>query len=99
MALALPESPEEVLALIADSERHRKYVWTAGRVLKELSLWTRIEALSYDERKRVLRRIADYLQELAARGSLQYRGEVQSIGYGDEVGFDYVKPPIAPRRR
>jgi hypothetical protein len=90
---ALVASPKQVLDLIVDSERHRKFVWTAGRVLKEAALWTRVEALEYDDRKLVLKRVAGFLEDLAVRGILQRRGEPQSIGYGDEVGFDYVGSP------
>jgi hypothetical protein len=82
-------SQKQVLALIVDSERHRKF---AGRVLKEAALWTRVEALEYDDRKFVLKHIAGFLEDLAVRGILQRRSEPQSIGYGDEVGFDYVRP-------
>jgi hypothetical protein len=88
---ALIPSPKQVLDLIVDSERHRKFVWTAGRVLKEAALWTRVEALQYDDRKFVLNRVAGFLEDLAVRGILQRRSEPQSIGYGDEVGFDYVR--------
>lgn len=88
---ALLPSPKQVLDLIVDSERHRKFVWTAGRVLKEAALWTRVEALEYDDRKLVLKRVAGFLEDLAVRGILQRRSEPQSIGYGDETGFDYVR--------
>jgi hypothetical protein len=88
---ALLPSPKQVLDLIVDSERHRKFVWTAGRVLKESALWTRVEGLEYDDRKFVLKRISGFLEDLAVRGILQRRSEPQSIGYGDEVGFDYVR--------
>ena len=88
---ALLPSPKQILDLIVDSERHRKFVWTAGRVLKEAALWTRVEALEYDDRKFVLKRVAGFLEDLAVRGVLQRRCEPQSIGYGDEVGFDYVR--------
>ncbi len=88
---ALLPSPKQVLDLIVDSERHRKFVWTAGRVLKESALWTRVEGLEYDYRKFVLKRIAGFLEDLAVRGILQRRSEPQSIGYGEEVGFDYVR--------
>ena len=87
---ALLPSRKQVLDLIVDSERHRKFVWTAGRVLKESALWTRVEALEYDDRKFVLKCIAGFLEDLAVRGVLQRRNEPQSIGYGDEVGFDYI---------
>jgi hypothetical protein len=88
---ALLPSPKQVLDLIVDSERHRKFVWTAGRVLKEAALWTRVEALEYDDRKFVLKHVAGFLEDLAVRGILQRRSEPQSIGYGDETGFDYVR--------
>jgi hypothetical protein len=91
---ALLPSRKQVLDLIVDSERHRKFVWTAGRVLKEEALWTRVEALEYDDRKFVLKRVAGFLEDLALRGILQRRNEPQSIGYGDEVGFDYVQPQM-----
>jgi len=87
-----PHSSEEVLAVIADAERHRKFVWTAGRVLRETALWTRLESLRYRERKVVLKRLATFLEDLAGQGFLRRRREVQSIGYGDEAGFDYVGP-------
>jgi hypothetical protein len=88
---ALVPSPKQVLDLIVDSEQHRKFVWTAGRVLKEAALWTRVEALQYENRRFVLKRVAGFLEDLAVRGILQRRGEPQSIGYGDEAGFDYVR--------
>jgi hypothetical protein len=91
---ALLPSQKQVLDLIVDSERHRKFVWTPGRVLKEAALWTRVEALEYDDRKFVLKRVAGFLEDLALRGILQRRNEPQSIGYGDEVGFDYVQPQM-----
>ncbi len=89
---AVAPSPEQVLDVIIRAEEHRKFVWTAGRVLKEAALWKRVEELGYEERKIVLKRIAGFLEDLASQGVLQRRAEVQSIGYGDEVGFDYVAP-------
>ena len=50
-----------------------------------------MEALQYDDRKFVLKRVAGFLEDLAVRGILQRRSEPQSIGYGDEAGFDYVR--------
>jgi hypothetical protein len=32
------------------------------------------------------------LENLAARGILHRRAELQSIGFGDEIGYDYVGP-------
>jgi hypothetical protein len=85
-----PKSSSEVLNVIVNAERHRKFVWTAGRVLRETALWTRLEALPYLDRKRVLKRLIAVLEDLATQGVLQRRRDVQSIGYGDEIGFDYV---------
>lgn len=73
------------------NERHRKIVWTAGRVLKEMGLWTRIGGLEYEERKLVVRRLVRCLEALETSGALRRRPEPQSIGYGDEIGFDYVE--------
>jgi hypothetical protein len=83
-------SLEQMLDLIVSAERHRKFVWTAGRVLKEMALWTRVEQLGYGERKLVLKRVTRCLEDMESKGILQRRQEPQSISYGDEVGFDYV---------
>jgi len=83
---------DQVFELIVHTENHRKIVWTAGRVLKEAALWKEVEELDYDERKIVLRRVTDTLKELASQGHLHRRDEPQSIGYGNEIGFDYVSP-------
>ncbi len=98
MTSDFPKSSEEVLALIEDEERHRKFVWTAGRVLRESALWTRLERLPYPERKLVLTRLTTFLEDLAQQGVLVRRREVQSIGYGDEVGFDFARPVKADAR-
>jgi len=90
-ATKFPRSSEEVLAVIEDAERHRKFVWTPGRVLREAALWTRVEGFSYGERKAELKCLAGFLNNLAAQGIFQRRAEVQSIGYGDETGYDYVE--------
>src|SRR5580693_4231693 len=93
---ALAPSPQQVLDIIVHAEAHRKFVWTAGRVLKEAALWKRVEELDYEERKIVLKRIVGFLEDFAARGVLQRRSEPQSIGYGNEIGFDYISPRIKP---
>lgn len=62
-------------------------------------MWTHAEALPYEDRRRILRRIESFLEELAAKGVLRRRVEVQSIGYGDEVGFDYVRERDSVVRR
>jgi len=92
---AVMPPPERVLDLIVREEAHKKLVWTAGRVLKEAALWKRVEELEYDERKIVLNRVTGFLEDLASQGILRRRMEPQSIGYGDEIGFDYVSPRSA----
>ena len=85
-------SSQKIFNLIIHAEDHKKIVWTAGRVLREAALWKRVEELDYDERKIVLKRITGILEEFALKGHLQRRNEPQSIGYGNEIGFDYVPP-------
>lgn len=89
---AISPSADQVLTLIVRTEHHRTIVWTAGRVLKEAALWKRVEGLDYDERKLIMKRVTDLLEDLTTRGVLQRRVEPQSIGYGNEIGFDYVTP-------
>jgi hypothetical protein len=89
---AVIPSPEQVLDLIVSAERHKKVVWTAGRLLKEMALWTRVEQLDYEERRLVLKRVMRCLEVLESQGVLVRRQEPQSIGYGDEIGFDYARP-------
>ena len=83
---------QQIFDLIVHSEKHKKIVWTAGRVLREAALWKPVEELDYDERKIVLKRITDILEQFALKGRLQRRDKPQSIGYGNETGFDYVPP-------
>jgi hypothetical protein len=85
-------SSKQVFNLILQVEKHKKVVWTAGRVLMEAALEKRVRGLDYDERKIVLKRITDILDEFALKGHLQRRNERQGIGYGSEIGFDYVPP-------
>ena len=66
----------------------------SGRTIT--AFWSHGERLKYEERKSVLKRVTNILDDLAAKGVLERRREPQSIGYGDEVGFDYVHP--MPRR-
>jgi hypothetical protein len=42
---ALVPSPREIPDLIMPAEARRKFVWTAGRVLKEAVSWTQVGAL------------------------------------------------------
>ena len=88
-------STEQVFDLIVHAENHRKIVWTAGRLLKEAALWKQVEELRYEERKIVLKRVTGILEEFALKGHLERRSEPQSIGYGNEIGFDYVSPKAA----
>jgi hypothetical protein len=84
-------SPAEILALITRKEIRKKVIWTAGRILKEAALWTRVEKLNYKERKAVLSCLTEYLDDLASRGILRRRAGKQSIGYGEEAGFEYIR--------
>ena len=59
-------------------------------MLKEEALWRQVEELDYEERKIVLTRVTGILEEFASQGHLRRRNEPQSIGYGNEIGFDYV---------
>ena len=81
-----------IFDLIVQAEKHKQVVWTAGRVLREAALWKRVRGLDYDERKIVLKRITGILDEFALKGHLQRRNERQTIGYGSEIGFDYIPP-------
>ena len=86
-----PVTTERVLEIIRRAERHPKYVWTAGRVLERAALWTELEQLDYRERKSVCQRVQKCLAELERDGILSRRPEIQTIGYGEEIGFDYVR--------
>jgi hypothetical protein len=87
-----PQTTREVLAVIIAAERSRKYVWTAGRVLIQGALQVQWEELDAIEKKAVLRKIAKLLEELADQSVLEPRPILQSIGYGAEKGFDYIRP-------
>ena len=87
---AVVPPPERILDLIVRTEEQKKIVWTAGRVLKEAALWKQVEELDYEERRMVLKRVTGLLEDIASQGLLQRRTEPQSIGYGNETGFDYV---------
>ncbi|HEX9201319.1 MAG TPA: hypothetical protein VF865_17295 [Acidobacteriaceae bacterium] len=93
MIAGFPQSATDVLDVIANAERSRKFVWTAGRVIKESALTTRLADLGSNERKLVLTHITSILKGLAAQGILERRGARQSIRYGDEIGFDYLRTP------
>ena len=86
----LSKSVEDVAALITESEKHRKYVWTAGRIIMRLGVETQVRSLAVRERAAILRHLRRLLRELDARGIIQKRSEIQSIGFGDELGYDYV---------
>jgi hypothetical protein len=69
-----------------------KYVWTAGRVLNEGAFVGRWAALDSNEEKRLLKNLTKLLEALAADGVLVLRPDLQSIGFGQEKAFDYVRP-------
>jgi hypothetical protein len=85
-----PQSPAEVLAIIEKAERSRKFVWTAGRVLKEGAFVTHWAELRSDHRKLVLQKTTGFLEVLADQHKLERREISQSIGFGNEIGFDCV---------
>src|ERR1043165_7372216 len=91
MSPLLSKSIDDVIALITESEKHRKYVWTAGRIVKQLGVEAHIRSLSATERSSILRHFRWLLRELDKLGFVRRRSEVQSIGFGDEPGYDYVK--------
>ena len=99
MVANVPDSPDEVLSVITAAERYRKFVWTAGRVLREMALWTAPESLPYPERKAALKRLTGLLENPADQGVLSRRPEVQNIGYGDESGFDYIGSTPRPEAK
>lgn len=80
-----------VLELVLKAERSRKLVWTAGMVLKRAGLVTPWEELSHSDRKFVMESITAILKKLAAEGILQRRPLRQSIGFGGEIAFDYIR--------
>jgi galactose-1-phosphate uridylyltransferase len=87
---AVAPSPETVLDVIIRAEAHKKFVWTAWRVLKEAALSTRLEELDYEERKLVVKHVNELLKDLASRRVLYRRTVLQSIGWGNEIGYDFV---------
>lgn len=89
--MRFPATANEILEIIEENERHRKYVWTVGRVLQRAALLTNFEQLNYAERKALRHRLEALLEQLAGEGVLSRRPEIQTIGFGEETGFDYVQ--------
>jgi hypothetical protein len=94
MKLGLPQSSKQILDLIASAEGSRKFVWTAGRVVMKAGLRAQFRILEYDQRKLILERLSGFLEDLESQGTLRRRPIRQSIGYGQEIGYDYT--PIRP---
>jgi hypothetical protein len=88
--LSMIPTPIAVLDLISKAERSRRLVWTAGMVLKRAALVSDWKELNHSDRQRVLHSITGMLEDLAARGVLERRPIRQTIGFGEEVGFDYI---------
>jgi hypothetical protein len=86
----IPDSAEAVQWLISEAERSRAFVWTAGRVLIEKGLTRKFYLLPARERKAILKRLTSYLGELANNGGLERREMRQGIGFGSEIGFNYL---------
>jgi len=89
---SFPQTAKEVLTVILAAERSRKYVWTAGRVLIEGAFEGRWQALDSHEKKTLLKNLTKLLEALSDEGVLVLRPDLQSIGFGQEKGFDYIRP-------
>jgi len=89
MKTTLSTTKEDVLALIEHAESQRKYIWTAGRVLQALGE-VRHNSIEPEERKQRLELLKHILKQLEKAGHLERRSIPQSIGFGDEVGYDYT---------
>ncbi|WP_348265177.1 hypothetical protein P8935_11685 [Telmatobacter sp. DSM 110680] len=87
-----PQTAKEMLAVIVAAERSRKYVWTAGRVLIESGCVGRWQALDSNAKKTLLKSLTKLLEELSDQGALALRPDLQGIGFGQEKGFDYIRP-------
>jgi hypothetical protein len=90
MAQHVIESSSDVLSIIETKEHSKKFVWTAGRVLMAASLVSYWVELSPSDRKALLKRVQGLLEELETKGVLERRPIKQGIGFGDEVGFDFL---------
>ena len=86
-----PQTKKDVLTVILEAERSRKYVWTASRVLIQGGFVGRWEALDSDEKKALLRNLTKLLEALADDGVLELRPDLQGIGFGPEKEFDYIR--------
>lgn len=89
---SFPQTTRDLLAVILEAERSRKYVWTAGRVLIEGGFKGRWEELNANEKKTILRCLTKLLEALSDDGVPAPRPDLQSIGFGQEKGFDYLFP-------
>lgn len=95
---AFPRTTKDVLAVILAAERSRKYIWTAGRVLIEAGFVGRWNALDSNEKKTILKSLTKHLGALSEEGVLVARPDVQSIGFGQEKGFEYIRRTVRPNR-
>ena len=96
----LSPSAGQVHALIANVGKRKKLVWTAWRIVRGLGIVEQFEELGHKGRKRVLKRIERILKEMAVQGTLHRRAVLQGVGYGNEIGFDYIRPkPIGIRAK
>jgi hypothetical protein len=76
-------SSQQIFDLVVQAEKHKKIVWTAGRVPREAA-GRRVMELDYDERKIVLKGVTGILDEFALKGHLLRHNEPESIGYGSD---------------
>jgi len=86
----LPNSSSELLVLIEKTERSRRFVWTAGRIIQELGLRSQLRQVSSEERKHILQQLKKLLEELCSQRLLQRRSRRQSVRLNNDVGFDFV---------
>jgi len=87
----LPESPQDMLAFIAETEQRKKVVWTRLSFVSEAGLWARLEGLSWKERAAVRKRLRMFLEELADEGCLRRREGSKETAFDDDSSFDYVR--------
>ena len=83
-------SESEILDLITEKERSKKYVWTAGRVLMASGLVGDWQELDSANKKSLLKDMSKMLEKLEDKGVLLRRDIPQSIGFGNEIGFDFI---------
>ena len=91
MASEVSLSELEILNLIKVREQSKKFVWTAGRVLMasgKVGYWRQVDS---DSKKALLKDLLKKLEKLESQGLLIRRDLPQGIGFGDEIGFEFIR--------